>query len=232
MMKAWQPYVSMDVVGEERPRWRTIPDAAMRAGTIRWLSVHMMCLSRGWKAEDMKTRRLDHDITVDEDVPDGQSASEKNEWIRTILNPPHGFDHKEHHLTDVWPWRSKREQKNEGRDKWNWRERWNCESLWFSVSIELKHGTKGSLLGWCLVHQFVNQDDISGVKIMTRHRIWHASPDMTVTWESSAKGDNGLLMPPKTMWRDSRVMKHCESELTKMCSFLPNVKNVMLVFCE
>ena len=114
---------------------------------------------------------------------------------RTIANPPHGFDHKEHHLTDVWPWRSKREQKNEGRDKWNWRERWNCESLWFSVSIELKHGTKGSLLGWCLVHQFVNQDDISGVKIMTRHQIWHASPDMTVTWDSSAKRDyTGLLM--------------------------------------
>jgi len=28
--------------------------------------------------------RLDHDITVDEDVPDGQSASEKDECIRTI----------------------------------------------------------------------------------------------------------------------------------------------------
>jgi len=170
-----------------------------------------MCLERmegGGQEDSRRTWRLDHDITQRwcrwrcSRQPIGLGEKRVNTyhcksatWIRS----------KEHHLTDVWPWRSKREQKNEGRDKWNWRERWNCESLWFSVSIELKHGTKGSLLGWCLVHQFVNQDDISGVKIMTRHQIWHASPDMTVTWDSSAKGDTGLLMPPKTMWRDSRV---------------------------
>ena len=103
------------------------------------------CVSRGWKAEDTKTRSW-HQLMccdVNEGVPDGRSASEKNECIRTISNPPKQWAWirtKEHHLTRLWPWRSKREQKNEGRDKWNWRERWNCESLWFSVSIELKHG--------------------------------------------------------------------------------------------
>ena len=191
-------------------QWRTIPEP-QRAGTIRWSQFIR------WSREDGRRRtwRLEDTIMTSTDVlmsmkvfPTADRPRRKTSayvpfqirqkrwaWIRT----------KEHHLTRLWPWRSKREQKNEGRDKWNWRERWNCESLWFSVSIELKHGTKGSLLGWCLVHQFVNQDDISGVKIMTRHQIWHASPDMTVTWDSSAKGDTGLLMPPKTMWRDSRV---------------------------
>jgi len=72
----------------------------------------------------------------------------------------------------------KERTKDEGRDKWNWRERWNCESLWFSVSIELKHEQRAVYLAdGCLVHQFVNQDDISGVKVTRydmRHQIWQS----------------------------------------------------------
>jgi len=100
------------------------------------------------------------------------------------------------YLTDVWPWRSKREQKNEGRDKWNWRERWNCESLWFSVvSIELKHEQRAVYLAdvwftnsWTKMTSRVSRS-WRVTRYDMRHQIWHASPDMTVTWDSSAKGD-------------------------------------------
>ena len=61
MMKAWQPYVSMDVVGEERPRWRTIPDAAMRAGTIRWSQFIRRSQEDGrWRTGRLKTRSWHH----------------------------------------------------------------------------------------------------------------------------------------------------------------------------